>query len=183
MRFQSYCRLEQERSKNSDAQAAIRNLVLMIASLCTCGFHELRPSANQTNTLFQMQGFQVPQANSRGSSVRNVHAFHVLQTVFLKSQSTSLCCTILDAMQSIYHADNVNYFILESQNTLCQLIEKIHLKSHEIQEKFFDILEFIVFQLNFVPCKELISLSILLKTNHTLSNSTLCMKTLLNILR
>lgn len=52
-----------------------------------------------------------------------------------------------------------------------------------LQEKFFDLLEFIVFQLNFVPCKELISLSILLKSNHSINCSILCMKTLLNILR
>lgn len=37
--------------------------------------------------------------------------------------------------------------------------------------------------MNFVPCKELISLSILLKSNQSISCSILCMKTLLNILR
>lgn len=176
-------KLEQERQKNSEAQATIRNLVLMIASLCMCGYVELRPSQNQTNSLFQMQGFQMPQTASRGTSVRNIHAFQVLQTVFLKTQSTTLCCTILDAISSVYHSDNANYFILESQGTLSQFIEKIHTKSPTIQEKFFELLEFIVFQLNFVPCKELISLSILLKGNHSISCSILCMKTLLNILR
>ncbi len=33
------------------------------------------------------------------------------------------------------------------------------------QNKFFEIVEFVVFNLNYVPCKELISLSILIKTN------------------
>lgn len=176
-------KLEQERQKNVEANAAIRNLVLMIASLCMCGYHELRPSQNQTNSLFQMQGFQMPQSSARGTSVRNIHAFQVLQTVFLKSSSTSLCCTILDAISSVYHSDNANYFILESQNTLSQFTEKIHHKSPAVQEKFFELLEFIVFQLNFVPCKELISLSILLKGNHSISCSILCMKTLQNILK
>jgi len=45
------------------------------------------------------------------------------------------------------------------------------------------MLEFIVFQLNFVPCKELISLSLLLKHNQSTPCSILCLKTLLNILR
>jgi hypothetical protein len=103
--------------------------------------------------------------------------------VFLKSSSPSLCCTILDAISSVYHSDNANYFILESQNTLSQFTERIHVKNPEIQEKFFELLEFIVFQLNFVPVKELISLSILLKTNHSISCSISCMKTLLNILK
>lgn len=155
----------------------------MIASLCMCGYTELRLNQNPTGTMFQMQGFQMPQTTSRDTCVRNVHAFHVLQTVFLKTSSTSLCCTILDAISSVYHSDNVNYFILESQNTLSQFTEKIHLKSPQIQEKFFELLEFIVFQLNFVPCKELISLSILLKSNHSIDCSVLCMKTLLNILK
>lgn len=177
-------KLEQERQKNAaEATPAIRNLVLMIASLCMCGYHELRPNQNQTNSLFQMQGFQMPQTSSRGTSVRNIHAFQVLQITFLKSSSTSLCCTILDAISSVYHSDNANYFILETQNTLSQFTEKIHQKSSAVQEKFFELLEFIVFQLNFVPCKELISLSILLKGNHSISCSILCMKTLVNILR
>lgn len=176
-------KLEAERSKNSDANAAIRNLVLMIASLCMCGYTELRPSQNQSNPLFQIQGFQMPQASSRGTSVRNIHAFQVLQSVFLKSSSSSLCCTIIDAISSVYHSDNANYFILEPQNTLSQFIEKIHLKSTIVQEKCFELMEFIVFQLKFVPCKELISLSIVLKGYQSISCNTLCIRTLLNIMR
>ncbi|XP_055711660.1 WD repeat and FYVE domain-containing protein 3 [Phlebotomus papatasi] len=176
-------KLDNDRQKNSEAQAAIRNLVLMIASLCMCGYTELRPNLNQSGSLFQMQGFTMPQTSSRGTCIRNVHAFQVLQTIFLKSNSTPLCCNILDAISSVYHSDNANYFILESQNTLCQFTEKIHVKSQEIQEKFFELLEFIVFQLNFVPCKELISMSILLKSNLSIDCSISCMKTLLNILK
>ena len=44
-----------------------------------------------------------------------------------------LCSTILDVISSIYHQDNANYFILESQCTLSQFAEKIHLKHEEIQ--------------------------------------------------
>lgn len=101
----------------------------------------------------------------------------------MKSNSPALCCTILDAISSVYHADNANYFILENQNTLSQFSERIYVKNAEIQEKFFELLEFIVFQLNFVPCKELISLSLLLKANRSRTCSILCMKTLLNILK
>lgn len=96
-----------------------------------------------------------------------------------------LCNTILDAISSIYHSDNVNYFILENQNTLSQFIEKVHQKSPEIQRKLFELVEFLIVQLNFVPCKELISMSIFLKT-HSLNQvecSVSCMQTLLNILK
>lgn len=51
------------------------------------------------------------------------------------------------------------------------------------QEKYFQLLEFVVFQLKFVPCKELITLSILLKAHHSLSCSIICINTLLTILK
>lgn len=177
------CRLEND--STNEAQESVRNSVLMVTSLCMCGYIELKPSQASTGSLFQMQGFVLPQPSGRGTSVRNIQAFHVLQSTFLKSNSTLLCSTILDAISSIYHSDNANYFILENQNTLSQFTEKIHHKSSEIQQKLFELIAFLVFQLNFVPCKELISMSIFLKT-HSLTHaecSILCMHTLLNILK
>lgn len=181
--FLNLYRFDTTRTHSVEVQAAIRNLVLMISSLCMCGYNELRPPQAQINALFKMQNFQMPQATSRETCVRNIYAFQVLQTVFLRATSSGLCCTILDAISRVYHSENANYFILESENTLSQFTERIHLKGSQIQEKFFDLLEFIVFQLNFVPCKELISLSLLLKNNHSTACSILCLKTLLNILR
>lgn len=73
-----FCRIEHEKQRSPDAQAAVRNLVLMIASLCMCGYSELRLNQNPTSSLFQMQGFQMPQTSSRGTCVRNIHAFQVI---------------------------------------------------------------------------------------------------------
>ncbi|CAH1175861.1 unnamed protein product [Phaedon cochleariae] len=183
--FLSEFLLKLENDNSNEAQESIRNLVLMVASLCTCGYIELKPSQASTGSLFQMQGFNLPQPSGRGTSIRNIQAFHVLQSTFLKSNSSLLCSTILDAISSIYHSDNANYFILENQNTLSQFMEKIHYKPAEIQQKLFELIKFLVFQLNFVPCKELISMSIFLKT-HSLNHydcSILCMQTLLNVLQ
>ena len=68
-----------------------------------------------------------------GSSVRNIPSFQVLHNVFIKSTTTSLCSTVLDAISTIFHSDPANYFILEPQSTLNQFAEKIHLKSPEVQ--------------------------------------------------
>ncbi|KAK9884773.1 hypothetical protein WA026_009003 [Henosepilachna vigintioctopunctata] len=177
--------LKLENDKSQEAQESIRNLILMITSLCMCGYIELKPSQASTGSLFQMQGFVLPQPSGHGASVRNIQAFHVLQSSFIKANSKLLLCTILDAISSIYQSDNANYFILENQNTLNQFTEKIYTKPTEIQEKFFKIIEYLVFHLNFVPCKELISLSIFLKT-HSLNHadcSILCFQTLLNVLK
>ena len=72
-------RLEEERVSGSEARAALRNLVLMISSLCACGFSELRPTRANTE-LFQLQGFVLPQPSTPGQAVRNVQAFQVFKT-------------------------------------------------------------------------------------------------------
>ncbi|KAL1508880.1 hypothetical protein ABEB36_003702 [Hypothenemus hampei] len=183
--FLSEFLLKLESEKSAEAQESIRNLILMITSLCMCGYIELKPSQASTGSLFQMKSFILPQPSGRGTSVRNIQAFHVLQNTFLKSSSTLVCSTILDAISSIYHSDNANYFILENQNTLSQFTEKAHHKPPEVQKKLFELIEFLVVTLNFVPCKELISMSIFLKS-HSLNYvdcSISCMKIILNILK
>ncbi|GFQ88429.1 WD repeat and FYVE domain-containing protein 3 [Trichonephila clavata] len=178
--FLSEFLLRLEQNTSEEACEALRNIVLLIASLTSCGYIELKPSLASTGSLFQLPGFQLP--HSSGSSVRNLQAFQVLQSVFMKAQTPYLCGLLLDAVSTVYHSDKANYFILESQHTLSQFAEKIHTKPPEIQEKVFKLLEFIIFDLNFVPCKELISLSILLKTQNSTTCSILCLKSLLNIL-
>jgi len=59
-----FVRLEQDSS--AESQEAIRNLILMVASLTMCGYIELRPSQASTGSLFQMFGFAVPQPSGRG---------------------------------------------------------------------------------------------------------------------
>ncbi|GFN82004.1 WD repeat and fyve domain-containing protein 3, partial [Plakobranchus ocellatus] len=181
--FLSEFLLKLEQDSAEESIQALRNLVLLVGSLTTCGFTEMKPSHSNTGSLFSMPGFSIPTPSGKGISVRNVQAFQVLQSVFLKSNTAHLCNTILDVISSIYHQDNANYFILESQHTLSQFAEKIYLKSEEIQNKFFEMLEFLVFNLNFVPCKELISVSILIKSQHSIECSILSMRSLLRILR
>ncbi|XP_035824115.1 WD repeat and FYVE domain-containing protein 3 isoform X2 [Aplysia californica] len=189
--FLSEFLLKLEQDSAEESVQALRNLVLLVGSLTTCGFTEMKPSHSNTGSLFQMPGFAVPtpsgkekkRKSDKGVSVRNVQAFQVLQSVFIKSTTSHLCSTILDVISSIYHQDNANYFILESQHTLSQFAEKIYLKPEDIQNKFFELLEFLVFNLNFVPCKELISVSILIKSQHSIECSIMCMKSLLRVLR
>lgn len=63
-----FVRLEQDSS--AESQEAIRNLILMVASLTMCGYIELRPSQASTGSLFQMLGFAVPQPSGRGELCR-----------------------------------------------------------------------------------------------------------------
>ena len=81
---------------------------------------------------------------------------------------------ILEAILSIFKAEHSNYFIVDS--VLPQMAEKLILKSAEVQQKFLEIVEFIVFQLQFTPCKELIAVSRILKNDLT-ESSTMVMET------
>lgn len=76
--------MEEERVSGTEARAALRNLVLMISSLCACGFSELRPTRANTE-LFQLQGFVLPQPSTPGQAVRNVQAFQVYIKIIIVS--------------------------------------------------------------------------------------------------
>ncbi|XP_056017801.1 WD repeat and FYVE domain-containing protein 3-like isoform X2 [Ostrea edulis] len=181
--FLSEFLLRLDRDDGEESQQALRNLVLLLGTLTTSGYTEIKPSQACSGSLFKMPGFSVPQPVGKGVSVRNIQAFLVLQSVFLKASTSVLCTVILDVINSIYHQDNANYFILEPQHTLSQFSEKIYTKPNDVQEKFFELLEFVIFDLNFVPCKELISISILIKSNQSPSCSVLCFRTLQRILQ
>ncbi|XP_072261545.1 WD repeat and FYVE domain-containing protein 3 isoform X2 [Pyxicephalus adspersus] len=180
--FLSDLLLRLEQAKENESKDALKDLVNLITSLTTYGVSELKPAGLTTGAPFLLPGFSVPQPAGKGLSVRNVPAFSVLQNAFLKAKTCYLAQIILDAITNIYMSDNANYFILEPQHTLSQFAEKIT-KLPDVQVKYFEMLEFLVFSLNYIPCKELISVSILLKSNTSFSCSIIATKTLLKFIR
>lgn len=174
--------LRLEQAKEAECRDALKDLVSLVTSLTTYGVSELKPAGVTTGAPFLLPGFAVPQPAGKGHSVRNIQAFAVLQNAFLKAKTNFLAQIILDAITDIYMADSANYFILESQHTLSQFAEKIS-KLPEVQSKYFEMLEFVVFSLNYIPCKELISVSILLKSSSSHHCSIVAMKTLLKFTR
>ncbi|XP_068089612.1 WD repeat and FYVE domain-containing protein 3 isoform X2 [Hyperolius riggenbachi] len=180
--FLSDLLLRLEQAKENESKDALKDLVNLITSLTTYGVNELKPAGLTTGAPFLLPGFSVPQPAGKGLSMRNIQAFSVLQNAFLKAKTCYLAQIILDAITNIYMSDNANYFILESQHTLSQFAEKIT-KLPDVQVKYFEMLEFVVFSLNYIPCKELISVSILLKSNTSFSCSIIATKTLLKFIR
>ncbi|XP_028629467.1 WD repeat and FYVE domain-containing protein 3 [Grammomys surdaster] len=174
--------LRLEQVKEAECRGALKDLVSLVTSLTTYGVSELKPAGVTTGAPFLLPGFAVPQPAGKGHSVRNIQAFAVLQNAFLKAKTSFLAQIILDAITNIYMADSANYFILEPQHTLSQFAEKIS-KLPEVQSKYFEMLEFVVFSLNYIPCKELISVSILLKSSSSYHCSIIAMKTLLKFTR
>uniref|UniRef100_A0A4W5JZF0 Uncharacterized protein n=1 Tax=Hucho hucho TaxID=62062 RepID=A0A4W5JZF0_9TELE len=56
-------------------------------------------------------------------------------------------------------------------------------KLPDAQTKYFELLEFVVFSLNYVPCKELFSVSVLLKGSTSYTCSITATRTLLKLSR
>ncbi len=182
--FLSEFLLRIDSTTDEESKEALRNLVLLIASLTFCGHADLKmPSSIVSAALYQLDSFEQPEPVNRGSTIRNLLAFQVLQSSFLKSKSDYLDSIILDAVSTIYSADNANYFLSESMSFLPQCAEKIAFKSNTVQEKFFHLVEFLVHQLKYVPCKELIAISLILKAQNSQSCCILAVKTLLAMIK
>ncbi|KAJ8380472.1 hypothetical protein SKAU_G00012500 [Synaphobranchus kaupii] len=172
--------LRLDQAKEDDAKDALKDLVNLVTALTTYGMSDLKPGGFTTGAPFLLPGFVVPQPSGNGHTVRNVQAFSVLQNAFLKAKSSRLTRTILDAIGNIYMADGANYFILEAQHTLSQFADKIS-RLPECQAKYFELLEFLVVSLNYVPCKELFSVSVLLKASTSYQCSITATRTLLKL--
>uniref|UniRef100_A0A673WZF5 WD repeat and FYVE domain containing 3 n=1 Tax=Salmo trutta TaxID=8032 RepID=A0A673WZF5_SALTR len=174
--------LRLEQTKEEDSSDALKDLVSLVTCLTTYGVTELKPAGLTTGAPFLLPGFVLPQPSGKGHTVRNLQSFAVLQNAFLRAKTSLLTSTLLDAIGNIYAADHANYFILEAQHTLSQFADKVA-KLPDAQEKYFDLLEFVVFSLNYVPCKELFSVSVLLKGSTSYTCSITATRTLLKLSR
>uniref|UniRef100_A0A673H5D7 WD repeat and FYVE domain-containing protein 3-like n=1 Tax=Sinocyclocheilus rhinocerous TaxID=307959 RepID=A0A673H5D7_9TELE len=169
-----------EQAKEEESKDALKDLVNLVTALTTYGVSELKPAGLTTGAPFLLPGFVVPQPSGKGHTVRNIQAFSVLQNAFLKAKSGRLARMILEAIANIYAADYANYFILEAQHALSQFADRVA-KLPEVQSKYFEVLEFVVFGLNYVPCKELFSVSVLLKSSTSYGCSITATRTLLKL--
>ncbi|XP_077377164.1 WD repeat and FYVE domain-containing protein 3 isoform X1 [Festucalex cinctus] len=175
--------LRLEHAKEDESRDALKDLVNLVTCLTTYGVTELKPAGLTTGAPFLLPGFVLPQPSGKGQTVRNIQAFSVLQNAFLQAKSGRLACALLDAVGSIYAADPANYFVLESQHTLSQFAERVARLPEEAQAKYFQLLEFVVFSLNYVPCKELFSVSVLLKASASHACSVTAVRALLRMAR
>ena len=156
--------LRLDKESTDEARSALKTIFYILIEFTSAGFNELRPTAS-TNlgvNMFRIEGFQVPEPLGKGKTVRNPQVFQLFLNIFNRSQSYELCLLILESIRTIYQNDDCNYFILESQNMVFYSLDdsgiKIHTRSNELQIKFLEILEFLVFNMKFVPCKELVSI-------------------------
>lgn len=89
-----------EKTDSEESIQALRNLVLLIGSLSTCGFVELKPNA-KADSLYQMPGFTVPQPSGSGE-----FCSFLLLSVFLQGLTRLSAMTLVSLCQ---HCQNYCY--------------------------------------------------------------------------
>lgn len=79
-----------------------------------------------------------------GSTVKNLPAFHLLQSSLLRSQDSLLCCQLLRTLQTIWETDPTNFFLLEwTVQSMTQLAACVWQKPALVQKQFFSLLEMV----------------------------------------
>ncbi|XP_076019917.1 WD repeat- and FYVE domain-containing protein 4 isoform X2 [Genypterus blacodes] len=155
-----------EEGVSTDRFPAVEDLLSLVASFTLFGKAELKVAICVTNP--QPPGFKFEAVLSKGSSVKNLPAFHLLQNSFLRSQDPLLCSQILRTIQSIWKWDPVNFFLLEwTIQSMTQLAACVWHKPVPVQKLFFSLLEMVVFQLNYIPHETLRAVQGVLKQSWT----------------
>lgn len=84
--------------------------------------------------------------------MKNLRAFQILQTSFLRSGSALTCSQILCTIHTIWSWDKANFFLLEwTLQCLAQLADSTWQKPATVHSFFFKLLETVVFQLSYIP--------------------------------
>lgn len=101
--------------------------------------------------------------------VKNIQAFQCLLNTFLYPPTkhelpVSLQITLFEAMKRIVESHSCNYFVIESTNSVPQLIESMENYDPDVQKGIMDLIRFIMVDLNFVPLKEIAVLSLHLQS-------------------
>ena len=152
------------------ATQLIRNLMLAASlQLSTAGSPSdpLPPIPQPQSTLHVIPGF-APPSNREGASsnclaIRFVTPLQLLSAVFNGAKSDSLCLLVLECINNLFQQEMNNYFWLEQESLLSDLLLKLPHRSLEVQTLFFQILEQVVTNLNYVPIKELNSIAMVFK--------------------
>ncbi|KAJ8418168.1 hypothetical protein AAFF_G00138770 [Aldrovandia affinis] len=128
----------------------VGDLLDLIAALTLFGRAELKVALCVSNP--QPPGFKFDPVLTKGSSVKNLTAFRIIQSSFLRSENLHTCSQILRAIRNIWTWDKANFFLLEwTMQSLAQLAECAWRKPPAVHALFFQLLETVVLQLSYIP--------------------------------
>uniref|UniRef100_W5KZH6 Alfy-like armadillo-like repeat domain-containing protein n=1 Tax=Astyanax mexicanus TaxID=7994 RepID=W5KZH6_ASTMX len=142
--------------------SSVKDLLCLIASFTLFGKAELKVALCVNNP--QPPGFKFDPALTKGSTVKNLRAFKIIQASFLRSGSALTCSQILRTVQMIWSWDKANFFLLEwTLQCLAQFAECVWQKPATVHRLFFELVEMVVFHLSYIPHDTLKKVQAMLK--------------------
>ena len=166
-------RLEQQlkEEENEGGDEPLVEMLSLAAQFTKVGVAPLKTRPLSVNQVFIIENFSLPRTPSGSSAgaltgaIRNLKAFNILSSLWARARTDRLQELILETVLSIYREEKANYFLLEGQNTLSSFAERLEERSGRVQATYYRLLEYVVFELNYVPCKELITVGMVLKNS------------------
>uniref|UniRef100_A0A915E805 WD repeat and FYVE domain-containing protein 3 n=1 Tax=Ditylenchus dipsaci TaxID=166011 RepID=A0A915E805_9BILA len=142
----------------SSTEEQARQILESLRGLITAGDETIEFS--QPSTPLSFYNFKLPQTLARSTAtVRVSGAYLVLEKCFYAGDDW-LCLLVLDTMAHLYKSEQMNYFIVDKYYSLYLFVESMVTKGVKVQEKVLELVEFVLRELNFIPCKELTALNV-----------------------
>ncbi|XP_042565532.1 WD repeat- and FYVE domain-containing protein 4 isoform X2 [Clupea harengus] len=142
----------------------VEDLLGLVSSFTLFGRSELKVALCVTNP--QPPGFKFNPSLTKGTAVKNLRAFGLLQSAFLRSSSALLCCQVLRSVQTIWSWDQANFFLLEwTLGSLAQMAGAAWRKPTPVHALFCELLEGVLLQLDYIPHEALRQLQAVFKQN------------------
>ncbi|XP_031761062.1 WD repeat- and FYVE domain-containing protein 4 isoform X3 [Xenopus tropicalis] len=159
----------------------LNELLTLLTSLVICGKSEVKVSGQVSHP--QLPGFSIGWTHGSGKTVKNLQAFQVLQGIFQSSMDINLCSKVLSQMQSLWALEHSNFFLLEwSLQPTSQFVEILPLKPPPVQHQFFQLIQFVVSKLSYIPHQILQKVQELIKQNQSPSCTLSALNMLQNII-
>uniref|UniRef100_A0A0K0FFM9 Blue cheese (inferred by orthology to a D. melanogaster protein) n=1 Tax=Strongyloides venezuelensis TaxID=75913 RepID=A0A0K0FFM9_STRVS len=118
--------------------------------------------------------FNIPKPLGCGMTLWNINAVKCLYNILLLTKSDDISEVITKLIRDIYTKDPSNYFLGENEFELIKFFEAMEAKNIQIQLPFFEILEFLLREVEYVPRKELTALSVILRNQLSLERYNVC---------
>uniref|UniRef100_UPI00398F68DA WD repeat- and FYVE domain-containing protein 4 n=1 Tax=Pristiophorus japonicus TaxID=55135 RepID=UPI00398F68DA len=169
-----------DKELEKEEEKSLEELVVFLSSLTLYGQKELKITPSITGSQFPNFAFQQPPKSD--TTVKNLQAFKVLQSVFLKASCSCVSSIILSSIRKIWSWNHANFFLLEwTQQVLFQFAEVIYLKSRSVQIQYFQMLRFVVIDLSYVPHEVFSRVQAIIRENLSPACALLALECVLDI--
>ncbi|KAI0982690.1 hypothetical protein GJ496_007335 [Pomphorhynchus laevis] len=163
--FNTDCSNVLKETTNDSEPLASALLDRIFAMTLTCFYDKKLPYFRSKYPFICNGGYKQPEPKGKGITISNMHAFGVLQTVFVKCTNHHCNELILTYLTKLMTNDPVNYFVIASSKSLCEFLKVLPEKEKDIQEGFFYLLLYIITSTDYILFNEMTCLNELMQTD------------------